>query len=74
MELCAGQPDGDDMGRFFRAGLVVLVGALALAGCGVNGPLEPPPGAVAPTDKTTPTPAPNAAKPHDPFILDGILR
>ena len=54
--------------------MVVLVGALALAGCGVNGPLEPPPGRVAATDKTTPTPVEGQTVPHKPFVLDGILQ
>lgn len=58
------------MGKVLRAGLVVLVGAFALAGCGVNGPLEPPGGVT--TDENRPSPA--TPKHHEPFILDGILR
>ena len=61
---------GRDMGNALRIGLVVLAGALAMTGCGVNGPLEPPGGMTTETK-----PAPQAgAKPYDPFILDGILR
>jgi len=59
------------MGKVLRAGLIVLVGALALSGCGVNGPLEPPGGAVAAENGAA---APNKPKPHEPFILDGILQ
>lgn len=54
---------------------LVLSGALALGGCGVKGPLEPPPG--------TPlgTPGPDGKMPKDtgpvkpdkPFFLDGLL-
>ena len=58
------------MGNLLRAGLIVLVGALALAGCGVNGPLEPPGGVT--TDENRPSPS--TPKHHEPFILDGILR
>lgn len=55
--------------------------ALLLAGCGVRGPLEKPGTAsggegygksaaagAAGTDSAAP------AKPHDPFVLDGLLR
>ena len=58
------------MGKAFRIGLVVLVSALALTGCGVNGPLEPPGGMT--TDENRPSAT--APKHHEPFILDGILR
>ena len=59
------------MGMVLRLGVIVLLGGLALAGCGVNGPLEPPGGLA--TDENRPNPA--AAKAHhEPFILDGILR
>ena len=58
------------MDSALRMGLVVLIGALALAGCGVNGPLEPPGGMT--TDENRPSPT--APKHQEPFILDGILR
>jgi predicted small lipoprotein YifL len=49
---------------------MALTAALLAAGCGVNGPLEPPPGIAA--DQKA---APDAPKgQHQPFILDGILR
>lgn len=49
--------------------------ALALGGCGVRGPLEPPP------DSALGTPGPDGKMPKDtgpvkpdrPFILDGLL-
>jgi len=58
------------MGNALRAGLVVAIGALALAGCGVAGPLEPPGGVAANEGK----PVPATPKRHEPFILDGILQ
>jgi predicted small lipoprotein YifL len=58
------------MGNAIRAGLVVVIAALALAGCGVNGPLEPPGGAAAAEQRADKT----APKTHQPFVLDGLLR
>ena len=58
------------MGNILRAGLVVLAGALALASCGVNGPLEPPGGTAAAEQKEVKSQPAG----HAPFILDGILR
>ncbi|MDQ0511352.1 LPS translocon maturation chaperone LptM [Ancylobacter amanitiformis] len=54
---------------------LVLGGALALGGCGVKGPLEPPP------NSPMGQPGPDGKKPKDtgpirpdkPFILDGLL-
>ena len=52
----------------------------ALGGCGVRGNLEAPPAAKADGTATSPEaadPGTNSAvkaKPHKPFILDGLLR
>jgi predicted small lipoprotein YifL len=54
---------------------LVLGSALTLAGCGVKGPLEPPP------NSPMGQPGPDGKKPKDtgpirpktPFILDGLL-
>ncbi len=62
--------------------IVALLGAAAagLAGCGVKGPLEPPPGAKAAgeaksADAADPGKNSDAPpKPHDSFILDPLLR
>ena len=61
---------------------VALIGVagLGFAGCGVKGPLEPPPGAKASgeaksadaADPGTNSDAPK--KPHEPFVLDPLLR
>ncbi len=61
-----------------------VVGAVALAallgGCGVKGALEAPPEAKASGTATSPDAADPGkdsavqAKPHKPFILDGLLR
>jgi predicted small lipoprotein YifL len=61
---------------------VALIGVagLVFAGCGVKGPLEPPPGAKASgqaksadaADPGTNSDAPK--KPHEPFVLDPLLR
>ncbi|HSI41432.1 MAG TPA: lipoprotein [Xanthobacteraceae bacterium] len=56
--------------------LLALVAALALAGCGVKGPLEPPPGATPTAEAGVKSgDAPKAApeKPNPPFVLDGLL-
>jgi predicted small lipoprotein YifL len=52
----------------FRQSLLILAVALALAACGVRGPLEAPAGAVA--DQPA---APGEPKPHVPFPLDPLL-
>jgi predicted small lipoprotein YifL len=63
-------------GRFVSriAGAALLAGALALAGCGVKGSLEPPPGAAV----AKPAKGPNGEdlpppKPQRPFFLDPLL-
>ena len=58
------------MGAVIRIGLVAIVAGLALAGCGVNGPLEPP-GGVAAAEQKAEKAAPKA---FQPFVLDGLLR
>ncbi len=58
------------MANIIRAALVATIAGLALAGCGVNGPLEPPGGAAA-AEQRADQPAPKA---HQPFVLDGLLR
>ena len=54
---------------------LVLGGALTLGGCGVKGPLEPPPGSKlgtpGPDGKMPKDTGPE--KPNKPFILDGLL-
>ena len=56
------------MGNIIRIAVITLVGALALAACGVAGPLEAPGGTA--TEQNRPA---NQPKLHRPFILDGIL-
>ena len=58
------------MGTLIRAGLIAILAGLALAGCGVNGPLEPP-GGVAAAEQKSEKAAPKA---FQPFVLDGLLR
>ena len=53
--------------------LSIAAAPVLIAGCGVRGPLEPPPGAEAsanPEDKTLIT---KEDKPNRGFILDGLL-
>jgi predicted small lipoprotein YifL len=65
------RPDGGC--RLAMALLLLLGGALALAGCGVRGSLEAP--AAEPVDTGNATPGtPGQAAPHKPSILDPILR
>jgi predicted small lipoprotein YifL len=67
---------------FARRTLVaaLLASALVLGGCGVRGNLEAPPEAKATGAATSPDaadPGSNSvvkAKPHKPFVLDGLLR
>lgn len=47
--------------RFTRLPIALLVGAMVLAGCGVKGPLEPPPGSVAPGATAPAGAGPNSA-------------
>ena len=58
------------MTNIIRAALVATIAGLALAGCGVNGPLEPPGGAAAAEQKAEKA----APKQHQPFVLDGLLQ
>jgi|LNFM01.1.fsa_nt_gb predicted small lipoprotein YifL len=66
-----------------RNALLILVAGVMLAGCGVRGPLQTPkadanapatPEATASADSGQGKPANTAAKPHQGFILDGLLR
>jgi predicted small lipoprotein YifL len=61
--------------------LAALLLAGLLAGCGVRGNLEAPPGAAASGEATRPDAADAAgsgaksvAKPHRPFVLDSLIR
>jgi predicted small lipoprotein YifL len=69
--------------RTSKTGIVALLMASALAGCGIRGPLEAPPQAgtqpAPPADRAQAEsgqgkPANAAPKPHQGFILDGLLR
>lgn len=59
---------------------VTVVVSLMLTGCGVRGPLEAPPGALTKADERAQADSgqgkkENAApKPHQGFILDGLIR
>lgn len=62
------------MGSVLRIVIVLALAALSLAGCGVRGPLEPPPGAIAePQSGSAPAEADETAAPSKPFILDPLL-
>lgn len=59
----------------------VLAAALLVSACGTRGPLKPPSAAEANGEATksaeSADPGSNSAapkKPHEPFILDGLLR
>jgi predicted small lipoprotein YifL len=52
---------------------LALAGALGLAGCGVRGSLETPPGVKATTGDATPG-KPGEPVPHKPSILDPLIR
>lgn len=60
----------------------VAIAAAGLSACGVRGPLEPPGGKVAADGTATKSAEAGAAgensaakpKPHEKFILDGLLR
>jgi predicted small lipoprotein YifL len=72
------------MNRFRPSGWCALAAAMTVAamlgGCGVKGALEAPPEAKAAGTATSPDAADPGkdsvvqAKPHKPFILDGLLR
>lgn len=65
------------MGKALVRG-IVLAAALAVAGCGVRGSLEAPPGTKTETTAKAASgqgkPEGAAPKPHQGFILDGLLR
>jgi predicted small lipoprotein YifL len=52
---------------------LALCGVLALAGCGVRGSLEKPPGVQSETNDATPG-KPGEPVPHKPSVLDPLLR
>ncbi|WP_029351868.1 lipoprotein [Bosea sp. 117] len=52
---------------------LVLGAALALSGCGVKGPLEPPPSSMQPGPDGQKPKDTGIQKPDKPFILDGLL-
>lgn len=56
-----------------RAGLVVAVAAMLLAGCGVRSSLDLPPEAKAQQAENAKA-GPDGKAVHKPFILDGLLR
>lgn len=65
------------MSRAFVLGILMTAG-LAVAGCGVRGSLEAPPSAKADTTAHAESgqgkPVGTTPKPHQGFILDGLLR
>ena len=54
------------------AGLLAL-GTFSLSGCGVRGSLEAPEG-VTKTGEAKPGTTPDSSKPHEPSILDPLIR
>ena len=59
--------------------LLILAAGLLLAGCGVRGPLQTPKQeaaqqTTAPAESGQGKPENTAPKPHQGFILDGLLR
>jgi predicted small lipoprotein YifL len=66
--------DRSAVARVTRAG--ILIALLTLAACGRDGPLEPPPGAVATNNgnPSTPDQAQSANKPNHTFVLDPLVR
>jgi len=66
--------------KLWIAVALVSVAGFGFAGCGIKGPLEPPPGAKAAgqaksaeaADPGQNSDAPK--KPHEPFVLDPLLR
>lgn len=70
------------MGRaFVKAGLATVIMSLLVA-CGVRGNLEKPTSSVGAAEQVSPNPnsegeaksAATVAKPHQPSVLDGLLR
>lgn len=55
------------------AAVLALVAALALAGCGRRGDLEPPIGQPLTTTPSGKKVDPGIVKPDRPFVLDGLL-
>lgn len=49
--------------------MIAIIGSLGLAGCGVKGPLDPPPG----EKNEAGAPDQSNEKPHRGFVLDGLL-
>lgn len=68
------------IGSCFRTGALAALLALSLAGCGVRGSLEAPAEAKAAGTAKSPEAAATGSnsaappKPHEGFILDGLLR
>ena len=71
------------MSLITRKTLILLAAGALLAGCGVRGPLQnpkadnsaaPPPEATANADSGQGKSENAASKPHQGFILDGLLR
>jgi hypothetical protein len=52
---------------------VLVLGAFSLSGCGVRGSLEAPEG-VTKTGEAKPGTTPDPSKPHQPSILDPLIR
>jgi predicted small lipoprotein YifL len=52
---------------------LTVAALIALCGCGVRGPLEPPPGAVDERDAAATPPGTSTEKAHEPFVLDPLL-
>jgi predicted small lipoprotein YifL len=52
---------------------LLLLGTLALAGCGVHGSLEAPPSPKTETGSATPG-TPGEPAPHKPSVLDPLIR
>jgi predicted small lipoprotein YifL len=57
------------MTKALRVLFLLMLGAIALSGCGVRGPLEAPPGT--PPEVTA---KPGQPPPHKPFVLDPIIQ
>ena len=52
---------------------LIMALSLLFAGCGVRGPLEPPPGADTSVEAPGKEPIRQENKPDRPFVLDGLL-
>ena len=59
--------------RLGLAAALMALGAFGLYGCGVRGSLEAPEG-VTKTGEAKPGTTPDASKPHEPSILDPLIR